>query len=266
MKDIEIQGAELLSDRMLDDALKHCRRRGSSRGLVIDPMRARLTKMKKTVITAARLIQDRIAPQGGREVQWQPAMLTLTYENVSDWQPDHIRNLLTTIRNWLARRGYSFYYVWTAELQKRGAVHYHIVVWLPRLGPGRWNFLKLPKVDQNGWWKYGSSKVHFAKRAVGYLAKYASKGDDLPSGSKFPKGLRLYGVGGVLKSERVVMRWWRSPPFAREALGPDADIRKVKDGYQDATTGNFVRSPWEFVCLYSGFPFFIHRSFDLLDN
>jgi Protein of unknown function (DUF3296). len=32
----------------------------------------------------------------------------------------------------MERRGHKLPYVWVAELQKRGALHYHVLLWLPR--------------------------------------------------------------------------------------------------------------------------------------
>lgn len=256
MEDLEITNLDLLNPAQQELAVGLCRRRGATKGLVVDAWRSRVKKMKKTVVTAARLIQDRISPCG-RESAFKAAMVTLTYEDTNAWDPNHIRAYLTHVRNWMNRRKQPFRYVWTAELQERGAVHYHIVVWLPKLGPGQWNYLKLPKADDAGWWPHGSSNVKWARSAVGYIAKYASKGSELPQGKKFPKGCRLYGVGGVTKDERVTLRYYRAPPFARDALGPNADIFKVEEGYVDRRTGLFVKSPWVFVSMIGKFPLFI---------
>lgn len=262
MSDVELIGCEDLTprDRRVCSAI--VRSYGSKKGLLLDPRVARIRKMKSTVTTGARLIQDRL----GRglclsETNWRSAMITLTYAQVDGWEASHIRDYLTHVRNWLSRRGVPFRYVWVAELQDRGAVHYHIVVWLPRLGRGRWNFMKLPKPDEVGWWPHGSSNVKWAKKSVGYLVKYASKMDDLPSDVRFPKGLRLYGVGGTLEKERVELRFWRAPLYAREALGSSADIRKVKGGYECRFSGDFVASPWSFFGFVDGRPFFVYTGF-----
>lgn len=231
---------------------------GSKKGLSVDPRAVRIRKMRSSVVTAARLFQDRLGCSFGavRNSQWRPAMITLTYADKDAWDPNHIRNFLTCVREWLKRRGHKFRYVWVAEMQARGAVHYHIVVWLPRLGLGRWNFLKLPKMDESGWWSHGSTNVCWARRAVGYVVKYASKGD---SSVAFPKGLRLYGIGGTIEDERVELRYWRAPLFARKALGRHADIKKVRGGYECKTSLEFCPSPWEFMGFIGGRPFFVHK-------
>lgn len=248
----ELLGCEDFSPAQVKLAMAMAR--GSSRGLSLDPKKSRLRKMRSTVTTAARMFQERLNVGKGRNATHRAAMLTLTYHNIDDWSPDHVRSLLTHIRNFLSRRGHSFYYVWTAELQARGAVHYHIVVFLPRHGS---RFLKLPKPDSMGWWSHGQSNICWARHAIAYIAKYASKASELPEGKSFPKGLRLYGVGGVLPSERIELRYWRAPMFARTELGRTADIRKVPGGYIDNFTLRFAESPWMMVGFINSRPFFV---------
>lgn len=55
-------------------------------------------------------------------------MLTLTYRDVDAFEPCHISLLIKHIRQWLLRRGYRMLYVWVAELQQRGALHYHVLI------------------------------------------------------------------------------------------------------------------------------------------
>lgn len=257
----EIIGKEDLNVLQLRMAHGHCKDFQSSKGLVLNPAVSRYRRMKKVVLTSARLIDSRLV-SGGRNAQWKAAMLTLTYHDVHAWRADHISSFLRHARQWIKRRGYDFHYVWTAELQERGAVHYHIVFWMPRISSGRYGFLKFPKPDDQGWWPHGSTRIHWARNAVGYLVKYSSKVTDLRSDQKFPKGCRLHGVGGLTVDERVTVRWWRSPVYARKALGEFADIRKVKGGYEDRKTGNFVASPWQFVGFLGSFPFFVYLGLD----
>jgi hypothetical protein len=40
--------------------------------------------------------------------------------------PRHVSELIKRTRQWLERRGHSLHCVWVAELQKRGALHYHV--------------------------------------------------------------------------------------------------------------------------------------------
>jgi hypothetical protein len=125
-------------------------------------------------------------------------------------------------------------YVWVAEMQERGSVHYHCIFWLPVR-------LHMPKPDQRGWWPCGSSKIEAARNAVGYVAKYASKGQEGPA---FPTGIRIHGAGGLDQEGKRQARWWRAPRDAREYLGIDADIRFEKGGRVCLRSGLFWRSPW----------------------
>lgn len=241
-------------EQFLPAAEAICKAHMAHSGMLSDLLKSRLKKLKCSITTAARLLQDRLCENKGLNANYRPAMITLTYRNKEDWQADHISKFLTNCRNWLGRRGHKFHYVWVAELQERGAVHYHIIVWLPR---GKQGFQRLPKPDKSGWWSFGSSQIVWAHKPVGYLTKYASKGNDLTGDDmkKFPKGLRLYGTGGLTKIERVEMRWWRAPKYVRDLLKDMVDVKKVRNGYH--CDDGFVLSPWKFATFLGFTPFFI---------
>ena len=112
---------------------------GTQVGLIeIDPFLTRLRRLRRAVLTKARMHEFEL-----RHQRHKPALVTLTYREVGDWQPHHISDLLQRIRVWLRRRGHRFRYVWVAELQRRGALHYHVLAWLPR-------GLTLPETRQAG--------------------------------------------------------------------------------------------------------------------
>ena len=94
----------------------------------IDQVQARKTRLGRTVRQTASLHQSALGSK-----RYKPAMVTLTYADLDAFQPRHISALLKHIRQWLLRRHHRFHYVWVAELQKRGALHYHID--LPPLQP-----------------------------------------------------------------------------------------------------------------------------------
>jgi hypothetical protein len=163
-------------------------------------------------------------------------MVTLTYRDVSGWSPRHVSEFLQRVRVWLKRRGHTFRYVWVAELQQRGAVHYHVLVWLPR-------GLTLPKPDKQGWWTHGSTNICWARKPVGYLCKYASKLES-KAGEDFPPGARLHGRGG-LDELRAVSAWWSLPGWARELFGVADQVRRaVGGGLVSRRTGAFFPSPF----------------------
>ena len=170
----------------------------------LDPQQIRLRRLRRSVITASRLHQDSLSHAKAR---FRVAMLTLTYADVNGWKPHHIKELLRHIRQYLKRKGHAFRYVWVAELQQRGAVHYHVLIWLPR-------GVTLPKPDKRGWWPHGSTNIEWARKPVGYIAKYASKTNS--KGGSLPKGIRLYGVGGLDRPDRYERSWWMLPQYIRE--------------------------------------------------
>jgi hypothetical protein len=198
-------------------------------------------RLKKSIITGARL-HDQEATKGSMRGAWY--MLTATYREGSDPSPRDVSDLVRAIRRYFNRvaglkyRSHRprFRYLWVGELTKRLRPHYHLLIWIPR-------GIFIPKVDSRGWWSHGMTKIEKARNAVGYLAKYASKFTGAMA-EAFPKGFRTHGVGGLGDESKRELRWWKAPKDARDALGPDADIRKVPGGYADKRTGDFWPSPW----------------------
>ena len=146
---------------------------------------------------------------------------------------------LDCLRLWAKRRGFVVPYVWVAELQLRGAVHYHVVVWVPRR-------LQLPKGDKQGWWRHGMTQRVRARKPVGYLLKYASKGTDGPQ--RFPRGLRLHGAGGLTAQGRAIRHWLCLPGWLVRRAGHFQRVLRLPGGvWLLEETGEVLRSPWEFV-------------------
>jgi len=199
-------------------------------------------------MTTARLVNDRLKASA---VQWVPVMVTLTYGDAGAWSPDHISQFMNTVQKWAGRKklghqsGVKLPYVWVAELQKRGAVHYHVLVWIPR----RW---RIPAPDKKGWWRHGSSNVTRVHNPVGYVAKYASKFESKGQ-AEFPKGLRLHGIGGLSKQERRVVAWWKLPKDMRHGSeGSCAFRRAVGGGWQNVDTGEVTASLWGLAAVGQG--------------
>lgn len=198
----------------------------------VNPVKTRLNRVRRGVITAARMHEHEL-----RHKRWRPAMLTLTYRDVGGWGPKHVSHLLRLIRQWLRRRGHVLRYVWVAELQQRGALHYHVLVWLPR-------GLTLPKPDKQGWWPHGSTRIEWARKAAGYLAKYASKLES-KSGISSPQGARLFARGGFEDFGRTVIQWFNLPQWARQVCDLAGRAVRVKGvGLVDRETGVCLPSPW----------------------
>lgn len=216
----------------------------------IDQEQARLARLRRSVLTAASLLQF-------QQLNFRPrmAMLTLTYRDVNGFEPRHISALLKHIRQWLSRRKKPFIYVWVAELQQRGALHYHVLIWLPR-------GLTLPKPDKQGWWTHGSTRIEWAKRPIGYLCKYVSK-LDIKGG--LPKGARLHGSGGFDQFARTIRQWFNLPTWLKHIAGVGSKFVRVKGiGLVDRDSGICLQSPWRVSC-YGG-RVFATKIFDYPDS
>lgn len=195
----------------------------------------RVKKLKKSVWSSGHL--HGIADNGSRP----PAVwfVTLTYGGGKDWSADHISKALQQFRNWCKSRGYACRYTWVAELQGRGAVHYHLLAWLPK-------GVRMPHWDRTAktpsgramavWWPYGMTNTQIAKSGVGYLMKYLSKLGEL---TRFPKGLRLYGIGGLNNCGRAVRSWLNFPEWVKSSYGV-GEVKRVACGFMVRLTGELL--------------------------
>lgn len=213
----------------------------------IDPLQSRVRKLRKAVQNSAHALDAAAHLSSG--TMWRRLFVTLTYAEVEDWKPGHIGHFTRCLRRWFKRVArVPMRMVWVLELQKRGAVHYHCMIWIPAR-------CLLPRPDECGWWTHGSSGIDTMpggiKRPVSYMAKYASK-VDAHQASRVPKGARMYGAAGLDGEGRRWVRWWRAPLFVRDQVGGTADIRKVPGGYMDRTSGEFIESPWKVTVLPGG--------------
>lgn len=213
----------------------------------IDRIGIRARRLRKSLLTGARLLQDQTRQEWGR---CHAFFVTLTYAENQAWAPNQINAFMRRLGWWCKSKGIERRAEWCLEFTRRGRPHYHVIVWLPKR-------LQLPKPDKCGWWVQGHSNRELARSPVGYLAKYASKFTP-EAVAAFPKGARSHGVSGLEKEGARELRWWKSPLFSREVLGDGADIRKAPGGYLDRVTGVYARSPWR-VEIDAGGRIFVHK-------
>lgn len=199
--------------------------------LRVDREASRLRRLRSSVLTAARLhVQQR--------PRWRVAMLTLTYRDDVEWASGQVSGLVRHLRQWLARKGVAMRHVWVQEFTKRGRPHYHMLLWLP---------LRIGKFypDDRGWWPWGMTRFEWARNAVGYIAKYASKGDSLHMPAK---GARMHGSGGLTEDALLEQRWWKLPTWLRGGVEPSDRVRRAPSGtgggFVHPDTGEVYRSPW----------------------
>lgn len=203
----------------------------------------RIKRMKTSVGHAARLLHFDAHTERHAQ-RWNKKFITLTYADADGWEAGHIAAFRMAMAKWCQRRGVRLRFVWVAELQERGALHYHVIVWLPK---GKY----LPHADACGWWPHGSTNIVTAQSPIGYITKYASK--TTPAQARgYPKGARMCGHGGLTTEGRRHLRYWHAPFWVRDALGGRADIRKTVGGYFDRLTGEFLPSPWRVEICANG--------------
>lgn len=204
--------------------------------------RTRVARLRMNVGSAARLFLADHKP-GHRADDC--LMLTLTYAGeVVQWSPKHISECLKRVRQWMKRRGWPCRYVWVSELgEKSGRLHYHVALWVPH---GE----RIPKADHAGWWPHGMTKTERAKHAVGYLMSYLTKGSKPGELGDYPKGARVYGVGGLAEADRRVRRWLNRPAFLQARFDTSADVvRAVGGGWLNRDSGEWW--PSEFRAVFS---------------
>lgn len=212
--------------------------------ITIDPEVARVTRLRKSVGVAAKLLHN---SQVGRE---RLLMVTLTYRGDNRaWAPQHISDYIHRVRKWFARlTSRKLRYVWVAELQERGVIHYHAVFWMP-------SHITMPRADKRGWWPHGMTKTEVAKKPIGYLMSYVSKISSKNVGG-FPHGARISGHGGLDESGRNIRRWVLWPAYVQcNAEVGERWKPAVGGGYLNHTSGEFLCA--EFKPTGGGFTSFV---------
>lgn len=183
-------------------------------GTMLERQERRIARMRHVVWMAVHSIADEKEAVGG-----SLAMYTLTYKGVKDWAPRHVSGFCRWLRAHQVKS-----YVWVAELQRRGAVHYHALALLPH--GTRW---VKPNADSGGWAR-GFTWVTPDVRFPWYILKYMQKGSKDGRAQCFPLHLRLYGVSQwtvrrLSYEHSVLYRASMLPAWFKGGEISDSDIR-----------------------------------------
>lgn len=196
--------------------------------------RRRLSRMRRVVVRSADATRVAVERGGHRATA---AFLTLTYRPGASWHAKHLSVCLNAYRMWCQRRGVAVRYQWVIELTRAGVPHYHVLLWVPR-------GLSVPKPDKAGWWTHGLTRIERARRPVGYLVKYTSKGGSEGTG-EIPKGARLFGCANAQEERHEVSRA-RLPAWLEDASEESQLFRRVPfKGFVCKKTGEVFKSPYE---------------------
>lgn len=195
--------------------------------------------------------------------------VTLTYARANAWVANHLTKAVQTFRNWCLSKGIPCRYTWVGEIQPKrlettgdAVVHYHLLAWLPvGVSMPHWDKMTRKKHGfREPFWSHGMTNTEKAYSGVGYLMKYLSKLGEL---TIFPKGLRLYGIGGLDSDARAVRCWFNLPEWAKRDHGVGELVRH--------TAGLVVRATGEvlepaFSCSIRGGGLVITQIRDLADR
>jgi hypothetical protein len=197
---------------------------------------SRMRRMKRRI-----LAWGRAAPESLDYI-----VVHLTYRPGCSWRPLHITEFLKVVKKHLRKRLKG--YCWVAEMQKRGAVHFHVVLAVDR-------GVKIPKPDLAGWWQYGSTRVERKRRPTGYLIRYWRK---IYQKMGYPKGIRIFAVVWFQWASdgdsRFLLALWSLPGWLLNCIDQFTAIlervlpRRWPGGYW-AWKGRWFRSPWSLAMV-----------------
>ncbi len=214
----------------------------------------RVKRLKRSVWASGHL--HGIADRGHRApVCW---FVTLTYAKADAWEPFHVSKAVQGFRNWCQSKGVACRYTWVGEIQPKrlestgkAVVHYHLLAWLPKgVSMPHWD---RPTRMSHGrerapFWPHGMSNTEEARSGVGYLMKYLSKLGEL---TRFPKGLRLYGIGGLSAQSKEVRRWYNLPEWVKASYGVGDVVRK-SCGFVVRSSGEILEAAYRVTVVPSG--------------
>lgn len=163
----------------------------TGRVAVVDQFERRMATLRQRVVAWVQLVMAFREGHPARLV-----MVTLTYARVGDYSSGDIRDYIKRLKDKIGDRLLAW--AWVAEMQERGAVHYHLVALVE-------NGTRFPMPDKSGMWAKGMSKVQTA-RTPWYLVKYIGKGHQKDF-SRFPKGCRAYGMSIRFGGPEIAAVW-----------------------------------------------------------
>lgn len=158
--------------------------------------------------------------------------VTLTYAKDTDFYTKNISRFLECLRSKLEQKSHRLLYAWV--LERAGAFHYHLALWLPR-------GFKLDSKQLTKWWPWGSTWIQGCRKVsawIHYISKRNCKKD-------LPKGARAFGCGGLDEQAKETVQHAMFPRWLKALLSPDAKVKRVaKVGWINLETGEVYESPW----------------------
>jgi hypothetical protein len=198
----------------------------------MDPCQKRLNYLRRRIFAWCGLA-EKWTEMGAK--LW---MITLTYRPGEEWKVGDIDKFMRKMKK---NKGIvMFAYAWVGELQKRGAVHFHVMVY----AKGR-----IPKPDKSGMWSHGNSKIELARTSF-YLLVHTGK-EHQKDFDKFPRGMRAFAVWIKDKDDREELKLSKlsvqQESLVRD-LGQD-QAKLVMDMLKDLNGWEYLGTTWKDLSL-----------------
>jgi hypothetical protein len=157
--------------------------------------------------------------------------ITLTYPHEYPEDPEVCKNHLKALRRRLQRKFGDFAAFWRLGIQKRGAWHFHLLLFMgPSIGPlsdlrrfisSSWHEVT-GKVSE-GHLRAGTcvESVKRWKEATSYVERYMAKPEE------FPEGLQTGRIWGVWNEELLPVQWETTKVSLRDAFSIRRIYRKL---------------------------------------
>lgn len=159
-----------------------------------------------------------------KDIPCRLVMITLTIARVEDYNPGMMRDYMKKLKQHLGEKLYAF--AWVAEMQERGAVHYHLLVCVEK-------GTRIVAPDKSGMWKWGSSRTETARTAF-YICTYIGK-ERQKDLSRFPKHCRTFAVSYRLPEGRA-RAFYESERKIKIEKNKQKDLLKSMDWEYKAST------------------------------
>ena len=157
--------------------------------------------------------------------------VTLTYPHEYPEDPELCKNHLKALRKRLQRKFGSFAGFWRMGIQKRGAFHFHLLLFV---GPSFGTVGELRRFISSSWYEVTGkvSEGHLRagtrveavkkwKQATSYVERYMAKPE------VFPEGLKTGRIWGVWNEELLPVRWETVQVSLRDAFRIRRIYRKL---------------------------------------
>jgi hypothetical protein len=157
--------------------------------------------------------------------------ITLTYPHEYPEDPELCKNQLKALRRRLQREFGEFAGFWRMGIQKRGAFHFHLLLFV---GPSVGSVRKLRRFVSTSWYEVTGkvSEGHLRagtrvvavkkwKQATSYVERYMAKPEE------FPEGLETGRIWGIWNEELLPVRWETAEVSLRDAFKIRRIYRKL---------------------------------------